>query len=352
MKKKIHQGFTLVELIIVIIILAVLATIWFISLSWYVANSRDSKRLVEIKNIKKAIDIYQIQTGEIPKSWNNISNVFAKWAEIFTNSEIDETFQNLLKIHGLKTDSITWKNYIYGVSSDWKKYQVGTFVEKEKNLSFASKTYADTQEYVSVVEGNYDGIMKFSTGGNIFLANPPSLLVNNTGSVEIFWWDEVYFLVDGGKNIYYNIQNIEGVNNILEKQYGIGAVFTGVIINSVTESNIASEFTSNNGLLQSFWWDLEKIGNEIFWAPTNIVYSSCSYSWVTFSHWTNQVFYKVQEAYSCLDKGVIYSCVNGEIFDDENNEITSPTEFIYENCVDNTSCKFWNGNLFNGTCHF
>lgn len=55
--KSLKKGFTLVELIIVITILVVLATIAFITLGDYPVQSRDSKRISDIANIAKKVSI-------------------------------------------------------------------------------------------------------------------------------------------------------------------------------------------------------------------------------------------------------------------------------------------------------
>tara|TARA_Y100001960_G_C14352104_1_gene670075 strand:- start:403 stop:597 length:195 start_codon:yes stop_codon:yes gene_type:complete len=56
------KGFTLVELIVVITILAILSTVAFISFQNYVLSSRDSKRTTDIKNIVKSLELSKLQT--------------------------------------------------------------------------------------------------------------------------------------------------------------------------------------------------------------------------------------------------------------------------------------------------
>ncbi len=349
---KLHKGFTLVELIIVIVILSILWVISFLGFSQFVSNARDGNRLTDIKNIKKAIDIFSIETWWIPKITNTLSTISTYWKDIIYVWEIDDDLQKLLKIHGLKKDSITGKNYLYWVNTDYTKFEIAWFLEKERSVWFLQNTYADLNEYNSIVDGDYNGMIKFSTWWNVYLTNPPGLIINNSWSVNLLWSDEVYFITDGWRNIYYNIQNIDWANTILQEQYWSGAMLTWVNINTITSENIATEFSEVNGLLQSFWGDIEKIWTEIFGQSTSIVYNSCTYSGNVFAHNTQESFYKKQEAYSCLNEAIIYKCINGDVFDEENNPITSVTEYEFDSCVDETSCKFGNGNLFNGTCHF
>ena len=62
---KIIKGFTLVELIVVITILAILWTISFISLQWYSMRSRDSVRISDIKNIITNLELFKLKLQHI-----------------------------------------------------------------------------------------------------------------------------------------------------------------------------------------------------------------------------------------------------------------------------------------------
>ena len=66
MKKRTLKWFTLVELIVVITILAILWTIAFISIQWYTKNARDSRRVSDINNIQKSLELFTLQTEKYP----------------------------------------------------------------------------------------------------------------------------------------------------------------------------------------------------------------------------------------------------------------------------------------------
>ena len=54
---QLNQGFTLVELIVVITILAILGTIGFISLQGYSGQSRDTKRISDVRTLASTVNI-------------------------------------------------------------------------------------------------------------------------------------------------------------------------------------------------------------------------------------------------------------------------------------------------------
>lgn len=71
------QGFTLVELIVVITILAILGTIGFLSVGGYSSRARDTDRLADVGNISKSLDLSIVTAGSYPAPDNSFAVTYS-----------------------------------------------------------------------------------------------------------------------------------------------------------------------------------------------------------------------------------------------------------------------------------
>lgn len=172
-----NNGFTLVELIIVITILAILSTIAFVNFSWYVSESEDTKNLVEINQLEKWIWIYLVSNNVLPKPKNEFT--YNAWLNKIYSGDIDNELMSLFKIN--------WSNnsYKYSIFNNWEYFQVWWFINKDISYNFIPKTYASAD--YAVVKWNY-----------LFNPTVPSLLISS-------WSNNIYnsdncFLVNGQVN--------------------------------------------------------------------------------------------------------------------------------------------------------
>lgn len=79
------HGFTIVELLIVIVVVGILAAISIISYSGIQQRARDSQRLQDVKTISKALELYFADHGRYPESGCGAScpatkKINASWA--------------------------------------------------------------------------------------------------------------------------------------------------------------------------------------------------------------------------------------------------------------------------------
>jgi len=75
-KRKLH-GFTLVELVVVITILAILGTIGFLSVGGYSSRTRDSARVADVAQISKSLDLSIITAGNYPNPDNSFAVTYS-----------------------------------------------------------------------------------------------------------------------------------------------------------------------------------------------------------------------------------------------------------------------------------
>jgi len=69
------KGFTLIELLVVIAIIGLLATMAVVSFGNAQSKARDSKRIADVKQIMKALDLYYDENGSYIGSGNCASTI-------------------------------------------------------------------------------------------------------------------------------------------------------------------------------------------------------------------------------------------------------------------------------------
>lgn len=105
---KTKSGFTLVELLIVIVVIAILAAITLVAYNGVQAKARDSSRQSSVSTIAKALEVYYIDNGQYPIALCSSScTINGGWSD--TN---DGSWQNLVNqlvpkyVSSLPTDPV------------------------------------------------------------------------------------------------------------------------------------------------------------------------------------------------------------------------------------------------------
>lgn len=87
------RGFTIVELLIVIVVIAILAAITIVAFNGVQQRARDTQRLADIKTIVKALELYKTTTGTYP---NAVGTPNASGWEVSTTGSAPTNFLSAL----------------------------------------------------------------------------------------------------------------------------------------------------------------------------------------------------------------------------------------------------------------
>ncbi|MDP2091015.1 MAG: FISUMP domain-containing protein [Candidatus Gracilibacteria bacterium] len=214
-KGKNLKGFTLVELIVVITILAILGTIAFISLQGYSTSARDSTRVSDLSSMKTSLELFQLDAGNYPKPTGLVSITYSG-TTVWNQGTFGETvFANLGKLDKIPKDPLTDKEYTYSVLVNGNQYQLGGIVEGN-DISYrppltppyqggglAQQVQAGIVEATAYITGNYNGQMtKVLSGTTCNVLAVPSI-INNDATVT-----DLQQIVASGSLVYRGFKNL------------------------------------------------------------------------------------------------------------------------------------------------
>jgi general secretion pathway protein G len=103
-------GFTIVELLIVIVVIAILAAITIVAFNGIQARARDAQRQNDVKSITKALELYYLDNGKFPPG-SGSTTINSSWS-----TTADSSWQNLANhlvpkyISSLPSDPVSTPN--------------------------------------------------------------------------------------------------------------------------------------------------------------------------------------------------------------------------------------------------
>lgn len=178
-------GFTLVELIVVITILAILWTIAFISLSWYSEQARDSTRISDLSSIKTGLELFQLDAGKYPLPTNWV-NVTYSWTTVWNQWIFwDTVYVNLSKLDKIPVDPLTNSKYTYSVTLKRNEFELAWITETNEltSLNLLNNTYAWNVLATALVTWNYNWAMqKTLSWTNCYVLSLPTIIASDLNS--------------------------------------------------------------------------------------------------------------------------------------------------------------------------
>jgi len=126
MQRKRNKGFTLIEILIVVAIIAILASAVVIGLGPAQQSGRDARRLSDLREAQNALELYYNAKGQYPSetTWDAMSADIVAANVGITSPLPDDPTNN-------KTYS-----YQYGASTDLSSYVIGATLENKNNAVF------------------------------------------------------------------------------------------------------------------------------------------------------------------------------------------------------------------------
>lgn len=207
--KKNNFAFSFIELIIVITLLMILISIWFISYIVYLSDSRDTSRISELTNIYKSMEAYKsiwpLLKPENPVNlyWVNSSNPY--WFQWY----LWENLLNRIWYNELWKDPLDNVYYTYQLRNDLKTFQLATFLERSPGNNIQSSIFpqvaaADYSDRFPRVFGKELGILLFTDNRPI-----------QEDSSLVSWWVNVSTTSTNYKAVISNNFTLIGNKDIL-----------------------------------------------------------------------------------------------------------------------------------------
>lgn len=171
-----NKAFTLVELIVVVTILAILATIWFVSYSSYLVWVRDSNRAAQLVSISDGMELYRTKK-DLPLPDNYVEIKYGSgllWYQGEAGSNTLET----IDFTKWWTDPKTDEYFTYYLTQDRKYFQLMAFFEEDVPSPLKSEITVDSNVQADVFWKNL-GI----------LTNSSNVPIHKIGTLQSTWLD-------------------------------------------------------------------------------------------------------------------------------------------------------------------
>ncbi len=134
-----NRGFTIVELLIVIVIIGILVALVIVAYNGIQSRARDSARIQKVKEISKAIESYYVDNGRYPTIQDGSGNESScgsqteNWGHCDRNQILSTALSPYMRIDPTSLSSATQGNYYYYYTAQgndsWQHYGIMVYLE-------------------------------------------------------------------------------------------------------------------------------------------------------------------------------------------------------------------------------
>jgi prepilin-type N-terminal cleavage/methylation domain-containing protein len=148
-----EKGFTLIEILIVVAIIAILASIVIVGLGPAQQSGRDARRISDLQSMRNALQLYDNKCGIYPgDSSCTAGSPGTTWSTFETtlvSSGLGFTSANL------PVDPSSGRSYEYAYSKDYSSYILAAALENAGNTALQKNSYSapDTTGYTWTASG-------------------------------------------------------------------------------------------------------------------------------------------------------------------------------------------------------
>jgi len=113
-------GFTLIEVLIVVFIIGLLASVVLVGVGSFRARGRDARRVADLHLVQTALELYYQAEGQYPDA--------GKWGDLKTALE-----RANIGVDRLPNDPSGGRDYFYGADSRRQRYVLGAELDDSNN---------------------------------------------------------------------------------------------------------------------------------------------------------------------------------------------------------------------------
>lgn len=189
--KKQKKAFTLVELSVTIMIIAILASIWFYSYVWYISEARDAERTADMWILVSALQLYKQNKWWFPKPWDNF-NITNEANIVAIQWKINKKV-TLSTLDKLPFDPYKNQEYVYSITTNKQEAQIAMTLE---NWDFPT----------AIIDWNYQSV-------SVDILPTIILAMEETSDIEIYDWEwngtinRQKFILNKWDNLPYDIDS-------------------------------------------------------------------------------------------------------------------------------------------------
>lgn len=121
------QGFTLIEMLVVIIIISFLVGIVLTGTLGFQASARDTRRIGDLRNSQNFLELYFNKCGRYPGDASCGSGNPGSWSALISVMQSANITTQFPK-------EISGKKYFYGVNVDGLSYTLGAELERDNSV--------------------------------------------------------------------------------------------------------------------------------------------------------------------------------------------------------------------------